>query len=198
MSRCGCSITVAYPASLCSAQTSEDGHRDESFAGHGHASAATGKHGTQPLLPFCFWFYLWAFYDYRAGTEVSCRIDRPLKDSCLLMNILNEPYPSFRICFLILYTLHAHSWKKYHRHSNITVKRMRLCTWGVQRNENSLTLVASDLTQHFYVRSTLICELYLFQCQSVSWPRSMSGLSPAAWHRSYGQRAPAPKILMHM
>lgn len=32
------------PLSLCSAEASEDGHRDESSAGYCHASAATGKH----------------------------------------------------------------------------------------------------------------------------------------------------------
>lgn len=75
--------------SLCSAETSKDGHGDEISAGYCHASAATGKHrlwGLKTQERFCF-IHDFFFHEYRVNRKVLFRIDSSLKDLCLLMNI---------------------------------------------------------------------------------------------------------------
>lgn len=64
--------------SLCSAEASEDGQRDESSPGHRHASAAAGKRG--PGGPLFVW-------EYRAKSKALFERGRPLKDLCILVNI---------------------------------------------------------------------------------------------------------------
>lgn len=49
--------------SLCSAEASKDGHRDESSVGYCHASTAAGKHGLCNVSTtkewFCFFFLIY-------------------------------------------------------------------------------------------------------------------------------------------
>lgn len=49
--------------SLCSAEASKDGHRDESSVGYCHAGTAAGKHGLCNVSTtkewFCFFFLIY-------------------------------------------------------------------------------------------------------------------------------------------